>query len=625
MPDFVLSVWKAGENDADGTAIRLRPAGGGVALAEHGEGFDTSAILIDGAVVEAEASLSAAGLMDGRRAKAVGDVLWRRLTPGDIGGALAPLAGRERIYLDLRSPELSRYPWELLRLSDQFIFPAGGTRWSLGRPEPTEHFVRGTPPADDHPLRVLVVIGNRPDDTRIRAEQELLVIERAAHRHNAEVLLTALRHPGADTIERTLTDFRPHVFHFIGHGGGDPAAPPRIYVHANGQSDPWDADRIRTVFSQSPPRVVVLNACQTAHAPTEASSLARAFADAGCITTVTMMGEIRGTASVAFSERFYRELFQGTAVDLATSRARLTVGMIAGGDGDAGVLQLRSNWALPRITVRGDAGTAITMRHAADPAMTQWLAPDFVVRWDERWRAWRAMDGTHRGADGTEARLAVLYGAPEAGKRELMNTLAEAWARAGAGVVFVQLAGAHTGGWRDILQKIADAAAKAGFDASGLRATAGADGTSATVIARFRADLEELGGSPGHPAEPLLIVLDGLSDWTADEVAQTVLPELCRPFVRAPARSRLRMMISLRDRVSDELWGLRPAGWQPIPVGSFESEEWKRAIKHFCAYWTPRVPEGDREAFAAIASAMAGAPYASGLGYLRGFGGDRVR
>lgn len=618
MVDYVLSVWAAGDDPADGGApIRLSRVGDAAPVAEHGTGFDTSAFHHRDAVVEPEDSLTAAGLMDESCKAAVGDQLWARLTPGAIGSALTPLLGTERIYLDVRSVGLLRYPWELLRCADQYIFTSGRTRWALGRPEPTDHFAAGTPPPPDHPLRVLVVIGNHPEDERIHAREELMLIEREAHLRNAEVLFTALHHPHATVIEATLKDFRPHVFHFIGHGDGSRDEPAQISVWSSAAkvSDPWSAERIRTVFAQAPPRLVVLNACQTAHAPTEATSLVRAFLDAGCLATVAMLGEIQGAASAAFSERFYREIFAGQPVDTAATRARMAVGMLTGDDAD--MLQVRSHWVLPRVSVRGDADTAVTMPYAGTPATVRWLVPDFVTRWKERWRAWTAMSGNQKLGDGTEARLTVLWGSTNAGKRELVNTLAEARARAGDEVINVDLVSDHTGDWRDLLERIADAAAKAGFDATDLHATARAQGPSATVIGRFRAGLERLRHAESDDA-PVLVVLDGLSVWTADMVTETVLPELCRPLLRAPAGSRLRMMITLMTAPDPAVWGRRPAGWEPIEVGDFDREEWDRAIVHFREYWRMRIPEGERGRFLDLAHGASGYPRAMMLDMLRG-------
>jgi CHAT domain-containing protein len=589
MSDYILSVWQAGDHPPDGGALlRLSEMGGGL-VAEHAAGFDTSAFRHNGVVIDPEGSLSAAGLMDVPRRESVGDSLWARLTPGPIGPALTRVAGTARIYLDLRSAELKRYPWELLRLGGRDIFTAANARWCLGHPERTRPFGAGDPPPAEHPLRVLVVLGNRPDDRNIRARQELMLIEREAHRHNTDVLLKTLFYPAAADIETALEKFRPHVFHFIGHGGSDGTEPAQIYVYSSeaGISEPWSASRVQTVFSQAPPRIVVLNACLTAHTPTQATSLADAFTNAGCIATVAMLGEILGSASEAFSERLYQELFAGQPIDTATTRARLEVGAIAGGDQSAA--QLRSNWPLPRVTVNGDADTAVTMLHATRPGATTWLQADFVTRWDERWRAWKTMDGSLKGDRGTESRLVVLSGDKDAGKRELLNTLAEVRARAGDAVLYVDLSGGRTGSWRDLLERIADQAAQVGFDAAALQAVAASAGTSAEVIPEFLAHLESLQRHGADAGEPLLIVLDGLSDWAADEVRNTVLPKLCWPLVQASPHSRLRMMISLRDGIIDDTWGARPLGWTPVTVGDFDVDEWERAVEHFRDHWLEQI------------------------------------
>jgi AraC-like DNA-binding protein len=67
-------------------------------------------------------------------------------------------------------------------------------------------------------LRVLIVVGNDPADDMIQAEDELLAIEAAAQSKNDEVLLRALIRPKPEDIKEALLKFRPHIFHFIGHG-----------------------------------------------------------------------------------------------------------------------------------------------------------------------------------------------------------------------------------------------------------------------------------------------------------------------------------------------------------------------------------------------------------------------
>ena len=230
------------------------------------------------------------------------------------------------------------------------------------------------------------------------------------------------------------------------------------------------------------------------------------------------------------------------------------------------------------------------------------------------------MDGSLKGDRGTESRLVVLTGDKDAGKRELLNTLAEVRARAGDTVLYVDLSGGRTGRWRDLLERIADQAVRVGFDATTLQAVAKSAGTSAEVIPEFLAHLESLQRSGVAGSEPLLIVLDGLSDWAADEVRNTVLPKLCWPLVQASPDSRLRMMISLQDGVIDDAWGARPPDWVPVTVGDFEVDEWERAVEHFRDHWLEQIKDrkpAKMEDFSKTADSYRPYRSAVGLDHLR--------
>ena len=586
--EFVLSLGADGESQGSAAArpISLREKGAAAPIA-MGE-FDTSPFVdAAGQQIDLATCLTADGLLDANQIKLVGEELWKRLTPGDVGVELGRVLQDSRIYLDLRADDLAAYPWELARTAGWSVFVEAHV--CLGRLERESGGFPGTPPDPDHPLRVLVVVGNDPTDDRIGAGEELLAIEAAAHAQNDEVLLRTLIRPEPETIRQALVDFRPHVFHFIGHGyRPSPTVDPEIHVYSSNSelNEAWTADRVRTVVREAPPRLVVLNACLTAGAPTASTSLVRAFLDAGCIAVVAMMGEIRADASHEFSRSFYRALLSGKPVDDALAAARRAIMALAGGNGPhANLAALRSNWPLPRLTAWGDVETAVTMtRRTNAPPGRRYLKDDFVVRWDERWRVWRSIDGT-------TSRLAVLSGVEDVGKSELLNTVAQTCARHGEHVVLVDVGGPSTSmDWRDVLRAISTEADSV-LPGNRLGEIAEAPEVSGNVINDVHAELERCAGAGG-----LLVVLDGLSDWLADLVDLTLLPELCSPYLAPSATSNVRMMIALRDSRSD-VWTNRPPGWQPIELGCFEEDEWNRAITHLAAHWIDRVPKAKQARF----------------------------
>jgi hypothetical protein len=619
VDEYVLTLRADDDASADGAGMALSRVGELEPCATHAEGFDTSPFIMDGQEIDPASCLSADGLLNDTQNEFVGGLLWQRLTPGDIGTELNRNLHRSRIYLDLRSDALTAYPWELLCNSGWSLFVVA--QMCLGRPDRSATpGPAGDPPAADFPLRVLVVVGTDPDDDTIRANEELVAIEAEAHARNTEVLMQALIRPQPEDIEDKLNKFQPHVFHFIGHGDRQaPQSDPEIYVYAaeTRQNDVWQANRIRDVFRRSPPGLVVLNACLTGGAPTASTSLVRAFLDAGSTAVIAMMGEIRSDASHEFGRRFYRALFSGDEVNAALAQARGALRNTATGQGsNAHLRALRSNWPLPRLTVRGDVEQAVHMIPAGQ-GLRRWLKEDFVLRWDERWDIWKSMDGTY-------SRLALVSGRKDAGKSELLNTIAETAARHGERVIMVNFGGPTTGNsWRDVLQRIADAAADEGLPASELRRIAAEDqdAESGKVIRHFQDELAQCAGPGG-----LLVVLDGLSEWMDELVRDTLLPYLCGPYLENTAKPPVRMMIALGEQYGDVVWRSRPYEWKPIEVGNFRDDDWQRAMTHFSAYWTNQVAEPRRDWIRDMASQFTRSGPRDGIAFdtLRRFA-ERIR
>lgn len=631
MADYVLVLHGADELPDDGIGIRLWRVGQAEPVAQHAAAIPLDGFQHDGVSTDPQGALEMRGKKSEGPRTSIGDELWRRLTPGSIGPALTPLATSKRIYLDLRSSSLADLPWELLRHQGQYLFTGATARWVIGRPD-RDSALPYAPPPIEHPLRVMVVVGNKPDDTRIRAREELLAIERAAHRHNPDVVVHTLLHPEAQAIDKALQGFRPHVFHFIGHGAGSEDAPTiECYSPTMSRIDEWDSQRIVTVFQTAPPRLVVLNACLTAGAPTAATSLVGAFLNAGCTATVTMMGEIDGTASHAFSSSLYEELFAGVSVDAAVNAARRHVSAIAidGPDGD--VAGLRSNWPLPRLTVRGDVAEAVNAKPVREQTSGR-MRKDFVMRWDERWSAWQAMSGSYAGSADKEARLAVLRGASLMGKTDLLGTVGETRLRAGEHVLHVDLRGPTSGSWWSMLGAIAACAEREGFDATKLHhivasAEAASKSTQMSVRARWSSAkaipdfidaLEELALVTDEEVSGIVVVLDHLETYVENMIHDTILPLLCAPFVRRPSSSRLRMIIALTQLPDRDPWGIRPSTWDLIEVGGFAADEWDRAVTHFGEHWCAELHDGRRDEFMdQVENTRRAGPYAPSLLSLR--------
>jgi hypothetical protein len=563
-------------------------------VATHATGFDVSDLVHSGAPIKADGLLSQARLVDSGFVKSVGEQLWNRLAQGSIGQELGPLAANGRVYLDLRSDALRQFPWETLRCANVNLFQV--CRWLIGDPDRAKPVFAGSPPELTHPLRVMVVVGSRSDDVNVRASEELHRIEHQARQRNADVLLRTLVRPQQNEIRHAIERFKPHVCHFVGHGelvGGAPVI--RVYSEDLQVNDEFDSDGFRELFRASPPRLVVLNACLSAAVGAAAvSSMADAVLSAGCLAVVAMQGEIRGDSAVTFSSAFYARLFAGEPVDAAVLAARTELSGASPLDlGDPHALPaLRANWPLARLQALGPIDEVV--RLCSKGGDIRWLAEDFVDRWNHRYDVWHALDTG-------SSRLVVLCGGKQAGKSELLRTSEEVWARRGGLVIHADVKGATTGGWRDLIGRVADAAqGVAGVDATGLIAAAQSNADSDQAIGTFLQSLEHCSSGA-----PLLVAIDGMSDWNRQELEAIVLPRLCTPFVTTAAASPVRMMITLRDQPDPAVWGQRPSGWDVIRVGAFARNEWQGALEHFVGHWLRKIPPPQHAAFRQTAEGVA--------------------
>lgn len=604
MTELILSVWAEGDDPGDSAPISLlRPDG--TVVASHDTGFDLQPFIRDEVEVDPGSAFSASGRLDTSMQHYLGEELWRRVAPADIATALEPMISDVLVYLDLRSVSLLKLPWELLRCRDTFVFAREQARFCLGRPSRRDVGLFESPPAIEQPARMMIIIGSKPNDTNILADDELACIEQRAHAKNADFLLKVLIRPSTSDIVNGLVTFRPHILHFIGHGNVDAADVPIIEVwsEADQRNEIWTTDNIVDEFSRSPPQLVVLNACRTA-SPSDTASFVDAFSRTGCPSVVGMMGDVLGESSLYFSQAFYDALCSGLAIDQACTRARgFLRGHVTGGN----TIELRSNWSLLRVLIRGNANELFKMPQPL-PGLIRLAEEDFVDRWEQRWEGWRTIIET--------SSLTMLCGQKDGGKSSLLRAIAQIWCASGRPVILADVSQPPRGGWQDLLNRIVDEGRNMpGINATVLDEALQGDSLS-EVMPRFHAALEQC--SLGLP---LLVAIDGLSEWQQDLIE---LPSLCEPYLGADSGSQVRMLIALREAPVVAGWGYIPQGWNPIDVGLFSEAEWKRAVRQMASYWHQRINPAHSRHFADYVTQWEAHPNtsASALNLLRGIAMD---
>lgn len=281
-------------------------------------------------------------------AQLYGRYLFRLLSPGAIGVHWKNLRQRSpdglTTLLELGPEAWRALPWELL--FDQ-LFWFHHPRHALGLRLPGGSSSAGAPL---WPLRMLVMLGHAPTDPiAAKAEEELLAIRRAICAFSLRIDLRVVRAPLAKLdAGREIETFRPHLFHFIGHGTTDHGGSLSLAQPGGGRPVPWQHAEIAAILAglhpDEVPRLAVINACEAALAADGSeTSVATAFAGIGCPAVIAMQGNILGAAAAAFSRTFYGELARlgMERIDQAYNRALLAVATTQGID--------QRVWSLPRL------------------------------------------------------------------------------------------------------------------------------------------------------------------------------------------------------------------------------------------------------------------------------------
>ena len=193
----------------------------------------------------------------------------------------------------------------------------------------------------DPPLRILVVVAKPDDKPHAAVGDEAAAISGTVAPLGGLVSLKVSPSGTYDEFRAQLDAFRPHVVHFVGHGGyavigDDPTSQPHLcFVRGdNGQSRYVDADTLSDALQNREVRLVVLTACQSAAAapaldgaydPRAMDGIAQrlVLGSSGVSAAVAMQFDFEAAAAVAFSRELYRHLLDPErALDEAVTLAR---------------------------------------------------------------------------------------------------------------------------------------------------------------------------------------------------------------------------------------------------------------------------------------------------------------
>lgn len=256
---------------------------------------------------------------------------------------------RLRVTVQLLAEELHGLPWEL-------AFDSHRHEWlAVHASTPFSRYVEAPVPSAlraSRPLRVLILSAEPHDLTDAAASVEVAAIQNGLAEliQSGALAVDVLRGARLDSVMARLTDYKPHLVHFVGHGSRRGQFCGLFMEKRDGTGQLVTADQVRELFQRPQTvRAVVLTAC-------DSDGVAYQLARQG-MAAVGMRLPVGNKGAVHFSRSLYEILAAGAALDEAVNQARATVRTECGPN--------HRDWLLPVLYL--PRGTARIFDIRADP------------------------------------------------------------------------------------------------------------------------------------------------------------------------------------------------------------------------------------------------------------------
>ncbi len=347
----------------------------------------------------------------GADAQALGTALFQAAFSGDtlcLYDASRALARRDgagvRLRLRILAPELAALPWEMLYDARQSEFVG------LSQQTPIVRIVETLAPLQPltvtPPLRILGLVASPANVPPLDVDREKNLLGQAVGTAEGQLELAWAASGTWRELQAQLQQGPWHIFHFIGHGYFDEATGESALLLTDGQgrADPRNMREIARLLADQPTlRLVVLNACEGAHAGTQAlyASIAEHLARRGLPAVLAMQDAIADTAAAEFTRSFYGALSHALPVDAACAEARKAMSLAA---------PYSSGWATPVLFLRSADG-ALWAR--ADQATGGAMNTDKPQPW------WEQVSNSIGSVDASNAAGDVIIGVVGAGARNV--------------------------------------------------------------------------------------------------------------------------------------------------------------------------------------------------------------
>lgn len=262
-----------------------------------------------------------------------------------------------RVRLRIDAPDLSTLPWEFM------YDPSTGDYICLSSETPLVRYLQFDRAPEEltvkPPITILAMVASPKDRPTLDAAREKERMQQATAGLQAAGLLQIEWLEGSTwrDLQTTLRRKDYHIFHFVGHGGFDPAAGEGVLAFTDeaGNSQLLSATEVgRLLGDERTLRLVVLNSCLGAKGNTTDifSSTSATLVRRGVPAVVAMQYEISDLAAIEFSRSLYEAIADGMPIDASVGEARKAISVSA---------RNSVEWGTPVLHMRSPDGVLFTI------------------------------------------------------------------------------------------------------------------------------------------------------------------------------------------------------------------------------------------------------------------------
>lgn len=332
-----------------------------------------------------------------------------------------------RTILDIKPDTLRWLPWELIFQTPPPLFFDAANPFSRGSIK-EEGLAAKT---FMWPIHALIVVGSKKGDSDVMAEKEIDAIQRAFIKSPQPIDWHVCCRPTKAELIDLITDFKPQIFHFIGHGKKINEELSLELTDKNGgpTTDQWTVGDVSIDIKQGwQPRFAFINACRSSAAAGKAATqenswdIARAFSEAGVPAVVGMQADIHGEAAAEFAGKFYESMLNGQPTDQAVAKARAAVKNLPA------FKLTRRDWALATLYLQQLPEQILVMEPVIDEITQNKFKSDsrlkeihdFVGRRTQRRKLWHGVDEIEEYTDEFSS-ACIVVGNEQMGKTALVQ------------------------------------------------------------------------------------------------------------------------------------------------------------------------------------------------------------